>query len=83
LLHKGTAFITDVGCCGPTDGVIGMAQDGVFRRMVQQLPSRFEIAPGPSAACGVLITVEAATGQASAIERVRFFDGEAMKSGDD
>jgi len=74
LLHKGTAFITDAGCCGPTDGVIGMAQDGVFRRMIQQLPSRFEIAPGPAAACGVLITVDAACGKATAIERVRFND---------
>jgi metallophosphoesterase (TIGR00282 family) len=72
LLHKGTAFITDGGCCGPTDGVIGMAQEGVFRRMVEQLPSRFEIAPGPAAACGVMITVDAASGQALAIERVRY-----------
>ncbi|MBU6450818.1 MAG: TIGR00282 family metallophosphoesterase [Cyanobacteria bacterium REEB67] len=74
LLHKGTAFITDAGCCGPTDGVIGMAQEGVFRRMVQQLPSRFEIAAGPAAACGVKITVDAVTGRAQAIERIRFFD---------
>jgi len=72
LLHKGTAFITDAGCCGPTDGVIGMAQEGVFRRMVQQLPSRFEIAPGPAAACGVLITADAVSGQALSIERVRY-----------
>jgi len=83
LLHKGTAFITDAGCCGPTDGVIGMAQDGVFRRMIKQLPSRFEIAPGPCAACGVLITVDAATGQASAIERVRFFDDQAVPLSND
>jgi 2',3'-cyclic-nucleotide 2'-phosphodiesterase len=74
LLHKGTAFITDAGCCGPTDGVIGMAQEGVFRRMVQQLPSRFEIATGPAAASGVKITVDAVTGRAQAIERIRFFD---------
>ncbi|MBS1989496.1 MAG: TIGR00282 family metallophosphoesterase [Cyanobacteria bacterium SZAS LIN-3] len=72
LLHNGTAFITDAGCCGPTDGVIGMAQDGVFRRMVKQLPSRFEIAPGPAAACGVLITIERESGRATAIERVRW-----------
>lgn len=74
LLHKGTAFITDAGCCGPIDGVIGMAQEGVFRRMIRQLPSRFEIAPGPAAVCGVLITVDSATGKASTIERVRYID---------
>jgi metallophosphoesterase (TIGR00282 family) len=74
LLHKGTAFITDVGCCGPIDGVIGMALEGVFRRMVQQLPSRFEIAEGPTAVSGVKITVDAASGRAQAIERVRVYD---------
>lgn len=74
LLHKGTAFITDAGCCGPTDGVIGMATEGVFRRMVKQLPSRFEIAAGPVVCCGVLITVEAETGRAVAIERIRYHD---------
>jgi len=72
LLHKGTAYITDAGCCGPTDGVIGMALDGVFRRMVKQLPSRFDIAPGPAAACGVLVEVEKESGKALSIERVRF-----------
>lgn len=70
MLKHGTAYITDAGCCGPTDGVIGMALDGVFRRMVKQLPSRFEIASGPAAACGVIITV--AQGRAQAIRRVRY-----------
>jgi len=72
LLHKGTAYITDAGCCGPTDGVIGMDQSGVFKRMVQQLPSRFEIAGGPSAACGVVIKAEAHSGRAVDILRIRY-----------
>ena len=74
LLLKGTAYITDAGCCGPTDGVIGMALDGVFRRMVKQLPSRFEIASGPAAASGVLVQVDAVSGRAQGINRVRFYD---------
>jgi 2',3'-cyclic-nucleotide 2'-phosphodiesterase len=74
LLLKGTAYITDAGCCGPTDGVIGMALDGVFRRMIKQLPSRFEIAAGPAAASGVLVKASAADGRALSIERVRFND---------
>ncbi|HMY04146.1 MAG TPA: TIGR00282 family metallophosphoesterase [Candidatus Obscuribacter sp.] len=72
LLKQGTAYITDAGACGPRDGVIGMAQEGVFRRMIKQLPSRFELAPGPAAACGVLIGVDKASKQAVSIERVRF-----------
>lgn len=80
LLHKGTAFITDAGCCGPTDGVIGMAVEGVFRRMVKQLPSRFEIAAGPTVCCGVLITVDPNSGKAQAVKRVRFHDDGKSKS---
>lgn len=72
LLKKGTAYITDAGACGPVDGVIGMALDGVMRRMVKQLPSRFELAEGPAAACGVRVKVDKVTRQALSIERVRF-----------
>jgi metallophosphoesterase (TIGR00282 family) len=72
ILPKGTAYITDAGCCGPINSVIGMAFDAVFRRLVQQLPARFEVAEGPAAVCGVAITIDRASGQASKIERVRF-----------
>jgi len=74
LLKKGTAYITDAGACGPTDGVIGMALEGVMRRMVKQLPSRFELADGPAAACGVLIKIDSTSKCATSIERIRFAD---------
>ena len=50
ILAKGTAYITDVGCCAPVNGVIGMDFQAVFRRLVEQLPSRFEVATGPACA---------------------------------
>lgn len=72
ILPKGTAYITDAGCCAPVNSVIGMGFDAVFRRLVQQLPARFEVADGPASACGVSITINCATGRATHIERVRF-----------
>lgn len=72
LLPKGTAYLTDAGACGPMNGVIGMQLDGVFRRMVQQLPSRFEVAEGQAAACGVAIEVDKASGRALSITRIRY-----------
>lgn len=72
VLPKGTAYITDAGCCGPIESVIGMAFDAVFRRLVQQLPARFEVAEGPAAVSGVAITIDKASGRATAIKRVRF-----------
>jgi metallophosphoesterase (TIGR00282 family) len=72
ILPKGTAFITDVGCCGPINSVIGMDQTAVFRRLVEQLPSRFEVASGAAAVCGILVKIDSKTGKPSSIERVRW-----------
>ncbi len=72
ILPNGTAFLTDAGCCGPANGVIGMDQAAVFRRMVKQLPSRFEVAEGPAMVNGVVFEIDKTTGKASAIRRVQF-----------
>jgi hypothetical protein len=78
ILPNGTAYLTDAGCCGPTDGVIGMDRENVFRRMVQQLPTRLEIASGPARLCGCLVTIDATTGRALEITRVQFKETEAQ-----
>ncbi len=72
ILPNGTAFLTDAGCCGPANGVIGMDQAAVFRRMVKQLPSRFEVAEGPAMVNGVVFDIDKTTGKATAIRRVQF-----------
>ena len=70
VLPNGTAALTDVGMTGPHDGVIGMDKDGVIARFASGLPARFDSASGDLRLHGVTITVDAATGKASAIERV-------------
>lgn len=72
ILPGGTAYLTDAGACGPVNSVIGMALEGVFRRMIKQLPSRFEVAEGPAAVCGVCLTIHIESGRALAIKRIRF-----------
>jgi metallophosphoesterase (TIGR00282 family) len=72
ILPLGTAYLTDAGCCGPRDGVIGMDRAAVFRRMIDQLPARFEVADGAAQLCGVYFTVDKRTGKTVAVERVRF-----------
>jgi len=74
ILPGGTAYITDAGCCGPVNGVIGMDKEAVFRRMVQQLPARFEVANGPAAACGVSVVINKQSGKAESISRVYFLE---------
>ncbi len=69
LLPKGTAYITDVGMCGPLDGSIGVAIESVLPNFLHGMPSKHEEAEGLTQLCGVVLTVE--NGKATAIERVR------------
>lgn len=71
LLPKGTAYLTDLGMTGPKDSVIGRDLDSVLKKFLTGLPSRFEVAGNDVAMEGALITVDPATGRASAIKRVR------------
>ena len=71
VLPGGTAYITDLGLTGPTDGVIGVDRDLIIQRFVSQMPVRFEPARGPAALHGVVIVVDPDTGRASDIRRLR------------
>ncbi len=72
ILPQGTAFITDVGMCGPRDSVIGMDKEIILRRFLTLLPERFEVAGGTGVISGVVIDVKTDTGLAEQIQRVQF-----------
>lgn len=71
VLPKGTAYITDVGMCGPLDSVLGVDADIIVRRFLTQLPARFEVAKGPVQLNAVVVDFCHEDGRALAIERVR------------
>ena len=71
LLPKGTAYLTDIGMTGPVEGVIGMRRDTAIHRALSQMPLKMVVQEGPSEIQGCLVTVDARTGRATAIERVR------------
>ncbi|MCK9252479.1 MAG: TIGR00282 family metallophosphoesterase [Clostridiaceae bacterium] len=71
ILDQGTAFITDVGMTGPVNGVIGMDKATSLRRFVDHLPTRYQMAQGPSALCAVVVDADEKTGRARRIERIR------------
>lgn len=72
VLPGGTAYITDVGMCGPENGVIGMDREIVLSKFRTSMPTRFEVADGPGVVHGVAIEVERESGRALEIERIRF-----------
>ena len=71
ILPGGTAYITDVGMTGPAAGVIGFDQRLSVRRSLSQMPLKLSVADGPSVLNAVHVEVDAASGRALAIERVR------------
>jgi metallophosphoesterase (TIGR00282 family) len=71
VLPGGTAYITDLGMTGPTDGVIGVDRELIIQRFRTQMPARFEPARGPAALHGVVIAIDPDTGRATDIRRLR------------
>jgi metallophosphoesterase (TIGR00282 family) len=73
VLPPGTAFLTDAGMCGPIDSVIGVKTELALRRFLTHLPTKFETATGRTVVQGAVVTVDPASGRATAVRRVQEF----------
>ncbi|MBA3805500.1 MAG: YmdB family metallophosphoesterase, partial [Acidobacteria bacterium] len=70
ILHKGTAYLTDIGMTGSYAGVIGMKQEDVIARFTSAVHRRAEHAAGEVRICAAVIDVDEATGRAREISRL-------------
>jgi calcineurin-like phosphoesterase len=73
ILPNGTAYITDVGMCGPFDSVIGMEKETVINGFISQLPRKFEVAQGNVVLQGIMVEVDPASGKAREMRRLRLY----------
>jgi 2',3'-cyclic-nucleotide 2'-phosphodiesterase len=71
VLRGGTAYITDVGMCGPWDSVIGMKKEGAIERFLTQRSAPFEPAQDEIHLQGALVELDDESGRARSIERVQ------------
>lgn len=71
ILPGGTAFLSDAGMTGPSDSVIGVRKEDAIARFLTQRPRKFEIPKGPVHLDAVVLDLDARSGKAVAIERVR------------
>ncbi len=71
ILPGGTAFLTDVGMCGPCDSIIGMKKELVLERFLSQRPAPFEPAKRDVWLQGALLDIDEETGKARSIVRVQ------------
>jgi metallophosphoesterase (TIGR00282 family) len=72
ILPNGTGYITDVGMCGESGGILGMNAETVVSRMRTRLPEKFALASGEPVANGVIFTLDTSLGKVSDIERISF-----------
>ena len=72
VLPKGTGYITDIGMCGESGGVLGMNPELVVKHQRCRTPIRFEPASGEPKATGAIFDVDESSGKVRSIERITF-----------
>lgn len=72
ILRGGTAFITDVGMCGPYESIIGRDPAAVLRFMTTGFPARFEVGTGGEMLSGAVIKIDPKTRLARSINLVQY-----------
>jgi metallophosphoesterase (TIGR00282 family) len=70
ILAGGSAYISDLGMCGPYDSVLGRRKDRVIKFMTTNMPQSFDVATGDVRLCGALAEIDADTGRAVSIVRI-------------
>jgi len=71
ILPGGTAYLSDVGMTGPTEGVIGMEAQAVLDRFTTGLSERFSVQKsGTKQFCAAVVSIDPKNGRAMAIKRI-------------
>ena len=72
ILPGGTGYVTDLGMCGETGGVLGMDAEVVVEKMRTRLPIKFKAALGEPVADGVIFDYDMTAKRVVSLERVKF-----------
>ena len=70
ITAAGVGYITDLGMTGPIDSVLGIRPEQSVETFLGGLPGRYQTAAGPCRLQGAIFTVDTASGQCSAVERI-------------
>ncbi len=70
ILPNGTAYITDLGMCGPKGSIIGCNPDIAIRRQKTQLPIKAKVHENIAEIHGVCVSSDLETGKAIEITRI-------------
>ena len=72
VLPQGTGYVSDLGMCGESGGILGMEPMGVVKKMRSHLGDRFVPALGEVQADGVIFDIDEASGRTVSLRRISF-----------
>ena len=72
ILPRGTGYISDLGMCGETEGVLGMDPALVVKQLRSRMPIRFEPSRGEPKANGAIFELDTNSGRVMSVERITF-----------
>lgn len=78
ILPEGTAYVTDVGMVGPSEGILGVDREAVLRKFKTQMPVRFTPAKGLWQFHAVMVNIDEQSGKATNIELIRIYEKDLM-----
>ncbi len=70
ILPCGTGYVTDLGMCGASGGVLGIDKNVVIKRYLTGLPHHYSPAEGAFYADAVIFTIDESTAKTVSLERV-------------
>lgn len=71
ILPQGTGYVSDLGMCGESGGILGMDAAGVVKKLRCHLPEKFLPAAGAPVADGVIFDIDE-KGKTCALRRITF-----------
>jgi len=68
ILPQGTAYVTDVGMCGPLNSVLGLDPEIIIERFTTQMPVKHKLADGPLQFNATLVEINKINGMSRNIK---------------
>lgn len=84
IIINNMGYITDVGFCGASDGVIGMDYSTSLNRFLTGIPERYEVADGKMSQVNALeVDIDVNTGHAVSLKRINCSNNIIKENGDE
>ncbi|MBQ9796128.1 MAG: YmdB family metallophosphoesterase [Clostridia bacterium] len=72
VLSGGSGYITDLGMCGPVNGILGTDAEAVVYRFRTMMPTRFSVADGSIRAQGAIFDLDESSKRVRSVTRITF-----------